>query len=457
MMRSCRKGLGAVAVWAAFSVGWAWASGDSSSHRSGDDPARWVDPYIGCSYNGHCFAAACVPFGMVQAGPDTGFLWWDYCSGYRYADTNILGFAQTHISGTGCGDLGDLLLMPFAGAADLTRTNFASAYRKETQVAEPGYYAVTLDDNHANVRIAAAPHAAIYEIGYEGTGAPQLFVDLQYGILNWSMKTPDGRVLACDVRQDGDRTLVGTLTTKVWVERTYSFALTFDRAITARRELPKRAATEKAPRFVLSFDLPAGGTLKAKIAKAKGYPIFLIIDEYDNFTNSLIRTTGKEPYKSITHGTGFYREWFKKFKGSVDRIFMTGVSPVTMDDLTSGFNIAANVSQDRAFNAMLGFTTDETLAIYRDFKGVGEYRDGDPEAILKSIKPWYDGYIVELKYSKPTASDAEIAAKAEEGFSQLRRYAADPFVPELAKGTRLHLILYQFQGTELIRLEEIAP
>lgn len=105
---------------------------------SDEDPSRWVDPFVGCSYNGHCFAAACVPFGMVQAGPDTGFLWWDYCSGYRYADTNILGFSQTHISGTGCGDLGDLLLMPFAGAADLTRTNFASAYRKETQVAEPG-------------------------------------------------------------------------------------------------------------------------------------------------------------------------------------------------------------------------------------------------------------------------------------------------------------------------------
>ena len=127
-------------------------------------------------------------------------------------------------------------------------------------------------------------------------------------------------------------------------------------------------------------------------AKAAGAPIYLIIDEYDNFTNSLIRSAGKEPYRSITHGTGFYRQWFKQFKGDVDRIFMTGVSPVTMDDLTSGFNIAANVSQDRAFNAMLGFTTEETLAIYHDFKGVGEYREGEPEEIVRSIKPWYDGY-----------------------------------------------------------------
>ena len=146
-----------------------------------------------------------------------------------------------------------------------------------------------------------------------------------------------------------------------------------------REEFLKKGALE---RFVAMTDFARDG----------GLPIYLIIDEYDNFTNSLMRSAGKEPYRSIPHGTGFYREWFKKFKGSVDRIFMTGVSPVTMDDLTSGFNIAANVSQDEDFNAMLGFTTEETLAIYRDFKGVGMYVDGDPEAIVKSIKPWYDGY-----------------------------------------------------------------
>ena len=65
-------------------------------------------------------------------------------------------------------------------------------------------------------------------------------------------------------------------------------------------------------------------------------------------------------------------------------------------------------------------------------------------------------YIIELKYSKPEATPAEIAAKAEEGVARLRRYAADPFVPELAAGTRLHCLLYQFQGSSLIRAEEIA-
>ncbi len=127
-------------------------------------------------------------------------------------------------------------------------------------------------------------------------------------------------------------------------------------------------------------------------AKKLGIPLYLFIDEYDNFTNSLIRSAGKDPYRTITHGTGFYREWFKLFKGNFDRIFMTGVSPVTLDDLTSGFNIATNISQDRRFNAMLGFSEEEVLRIYRDFKGAGEFTAGDPGAIVKSIKPWYDGY-----------------------------------------------------------------
>ena len=127
-------------------------------------------------------------------------------------------------------------------------------------------------------------------------------------------------------------------------------------------------------------------------AKANGSPLYLFIDEYDNFTNTLIRAAGKDPYRTITHGTGFYREWFKMFKGSFDRIFMTGVSPVTLDDLTSGFNIATNISQDRRFNAMLGFEEAEVLGVYRDFKGAGEFTEGEPAEIVRSFKPWYDGY-----------------------------------------------------------------
>jgi hypothetical protein len=127
-------------------------------------------------------------------------------------------------------------------------------------------------------------------------------------------------------------------------------------------------------------------------SRTLGIPLYLIIDEYDNFTNQMIRATGVTDYREITHGAGFYRNWFKKFKGEFDRIFMTGVSPVTMDDLTSGFNIAANLTLEDEFNAALGFTEEEVLRMYRDFKGTGKFTKGDPAKIVASIKPWYDGY-----------------------------------------------------------------
>ena len=99
-----------------------------------DDPARWVNPRIGASANGHTTAAAAYPFGLVQAGPDTGNFHWDYCSGYRDADRSLYGFSQTHLSGTGCPDLGDLLLLPVTGEAPKVRIQVP--FRKETEIAE---------------------------------------------------------------------------------------------------------------------------------------------------------------------------------------------------------------------------------------------------------------------------------------------------------------------------------
>ena len=134
------------------------------------------------------------------------------------------------------------------------------------------------------------------------------------------------------------------------------------------------------------------------LIKRLGYGLYVIVDEYDNFTNEIVSTAGKAPYKEITHGTGFYRGWFKKFKGTCDRIFMTGVSPVTMDDLTSGFNIATNITQEEGFNAMVGFTAAETRCLFEDFQGTGRFADA-AEGHLKTVKAWYDSYC----FSRPRA------------------------------------------------------
>ena len=134
------------------------------------------------------------------------------------------------------------------------------------------------------------------------------------------------------------------------------------------------------------------------LLKRLGYGLYVIVDEYDNFTNEIVSTAGKVPYKEITHGTGFYRGWFKQFKATCDRIFMTGVSPVTMDDLTSGFNIATNITQEEGFNAMVGFTAAETRRLFEDFQGTGRFADA-AEGHLRTVKAWYDSYC----FSRPCA------------------------------------------------------
>ena len=128
-------------------------------------------------------------------------------------------------------------------------------------------------------------------------------------------------------------------------------------------------------------------------AKYRGYPLYLIIDEYDNFTNTVLNEQGEKVYWAITHAEGFYRDIFKKFKGTFERIFITGVSPVTLDDVTSGFNIGWHISTKEEFNQMLGFSTEDVRDLFTYYREKGFIRpDADIEAIINDMKPWYDNY-----------------------------------------------------------------
>lgn len=130
-----------------------------------------------------------------------------------------------------------------------------------------------------------------------------------------------------------------------------------------------------------------------KAAKAHQYHLYLIIDEYDNFTNVILNERGENVYHAITHADGFYRDVFKKFKGNFERIFMMGVSPVTLDDVTSGFNIGWNISIKPEFDEMLGFSTTDVVEMLTYYKEHGSIpADSDIDAIVNDMKPWYDNY-----------------------------------------------------------------
>ena len=118
---------------------------------------------------------------------------------------------------------------------------------------------------------------------------------------------------------------------------------------------------------------------------------YLIVDEYDNFTNNVLNKHGEAVYHALTHAEGFYRELFKRFKPSFTRILMMGVSPVTMDDVTSGYNIATALTLEKQFNEMLGFSEEEVRGIIRYYNEVGAF-SLDEDETLRAMRPWYDGY-----------------------------------------------------------------
>ena len=138
-------------------------------------------------------------------------------------------------------------------------------------------------------------------------------------------------------------------------------------------------------------------------AHSKGIPVYLFIDEYDNFSNTILSIHGKEKFKAITHGTGFYRDFFQVCKPSFDRIYLTGVSPITYDDLTSGFNIGTNISLLSPFHKIVGFTEEEVRAMIEYYRAEGRIERAT-DVIIEEMKPWYNNYyFAEECYNKESS------------------------------------------------------
>ena len=162
-------------------------------------------------------------------------------------------------------------------------------------------------------------------------------------------------------------------------------------------------------------------------AKSHGIPLYLIIDEYDNFTNTVLNEEGQEMYHAMTHAEGFYRDMFKKFKGNFERIFMTGVSPVTLDDVTSGFNIGWQLSTNPLFDKMLGFSTQDVREMFAYYKKVGCLpAETDIDAMVEEIKPWYDNYC----FAKECLNDKNTVFNCDMVLYYLRHYVNLGHSPE---------------------------
>ena len=204
------------------------SSGTGGTGSGNTDYTAYVDPMIGAAGHGHVFIGASVPFGMVQAGPQNIYKGWDWCSGYHYSDSVVIGFSQTHLSGTGCGDMGDILLMPYMGKIRTLRGeqkniegSCASYYSHKNEKTAPGYYSLKMD-NDIQVEITATERTAMYRFTFP-KGEQHLLVNLKDGNRD--------KALATFVRKVDDKTIEGCRYSKGWSTHKVFFVMQFKQPI----------------------------------------------------------------------------------------------------------------------------------------------------------------------------------------------------------------------------------
>lgn len=218
---------------------------------------QWVDPTIGSGGHGHVFVGANVPHGMVQLGPVNITTGWDWCSGYHRSDSTLIGYAHTHLSGTGIGDKGDVLLMPFTGpfpGAD--KSHYVSTYRHANEVAQAGFYQLTDDRYGVKAELTASERVGFHRYTYPQGTERKMLVNLRQGI-GWDKATD------CLVRKVDDTTIEGYRLSKGWAadDRVY-FAARFSAPIQALDyiDTAKTAVLDFGVGDVLSVEVALSGT-----------------------------------------------------------------------------------------------------------------------------------------------------------------------------------------------------
>ena len=172
-----------------------------------------ADPMIGTGFHGHTYPGAAAPYGMVQLSPDTRTEGWDACSGYHYDDNTIIGFSHTHLSGTGCADLADILFHPSAEAPEKSGTRYGIdpyTFNHKDETAKPGYWAVKLQKAGLVAELTATKHVGIHRYIYSGSGR-YILIDLNHAL-------SDDKVDQCSLRQISDTEICGMRRTQGWVE-----------------------------------------------------------------------------------------------------------------------------------------------------------------------------------------------------------------------------------------------
>ncbi len=236
------------------------------------DNTEYVNPFIGTGGHGHTFPGAAIPNGMVQLSPDTRTFGWDACGGYHHSDSSILGFSHTHLSGTGIGDLGDVLFMPFTGEAKINPgppedpdSGYRSRFSHENEQSIPGYYTVNLTDYDIKAELTASTRAGFHRYNFPDGENKGLIIDLIHTIHNREILVSEFKVIS-------NTEIIGYKHIKGWAQnRHVYFHANFDQPFTCKLyegDTEQKGASEwkgKKAVAVLSFEDSSSKPLMAKV------------------------------------------------------------------------------------------------------------------------------------------------------------------------------------------------
>lgn len=325
----------------------------ASAATGGKDYTKFVDPLIGSGGHGHVFVGASVPFGSVQLGLTNVSEGWDWCSGYHESDTTIIGYAHTHLSGTGIGDKGDILFMPFTGElSGYGKHDYLGRYNRATQTAEAGYYDVTEERYGVRAELTASERVGFHRYTFPDGDTAKMLVNLKQGI-GWDKATD------CSVQKVSDTRIEGYRLSKGWADddRVY-FVAEFSTPI-ASFEYVDTAMTA-----VMSFSTDGQNIVGAKVA-ISGTSIDGARLNFDAEATGkefdIARTEAKDKWNELLSRIKIESADSARLRTFYTAMFHSAIFPAVFSDVDGTYRGAdGKIYTDTAFTAYTQFSLWDT-------------------------------------------------------------------------------------------------
>ena len=347
-----------------------FAQAKHSGSKTQADYTRYVNPYIGTGFHGHVFVGANVPFGAVQLGPTNLSKGWDWCSGYHISDSTIIGFQHTHLSGTGIGDLGDILFMPTTGAIHSMKgslkdpqNGYFSLFDRKDEVVKPGYYAVKLKRYGIDVKLTASNRVGFHEYTYPASKESHIVIDLQEGVADIATETY--------IKQVDKYTIEGYRYSRGWArdQRIYFTAILSKSiekfAVYDTTELKNGASLKgKAVKGIITFSTKAGENVFVKVGispVSSANALLNINKEIPDWNFAKVVAAAHNAWNVEFAKIQIKADSLSQYKKFYTAMYHTMIAPSTFNDVNGDYwGADKKVHNDKSFTNLTTFSLWDT-------------------------------------------------------------------------------------------------